>query len=473
MENKQQIRLTLFGGFRLVGPDGNMLVSAARKSKALLAWLAINPDIQHPREKLAALLWPDSEEVAARHSLRQALTGLRKIIPADSNLLKTSKEFIYLNSDLIEVDVQNFLKALSKGDTNSLEHAVELYTGEFLEGCNPDSDMFNEWGMVYRNDYNERAAAAIELLLSQHLNNKDENRNYEQVISLALRLIAIDSVRESAYRALMLAHIRLGNHATALRWYRRCQHVLKLELDVYPDAETEALYKEELLSYNNHNPSLSTNNNNSKLASNKITGIQMPVFGGVGKDNQRVLYQVSMAIGGILDGIGGQSFLIRGENGVGKSELMTEIITLAKTHGFFCCHKKLSAKANASDEIILKELVQSFSNCLLNYPEESCVVPDEKTKSTCEINVASKLENVDEDISRLVKATASFQPIMLVVEHLHEAKMGTLNMLAELISSAGNCSMLLILTSHYEGEPLDPVWRGAMRGAPLTTIDMF
>ena len=91
MKNKYLLKLTLFGGFRIMDNDGETLVLGARKSKALLAWLAMNLDHEHPREKLAALLWPDSEGAAARHSLRQALTGLRKIIPSDMGVINSSK----------------------------------------------------------------------------------------------------------------------------------------------------------------------------------------------------------------------------------------------------------------------------------------------------------------------------------------------------------------------------------------------
>lgn len=474
MANHKHFKLTLFGGFRLVDTDNNALVTAVRKSKALFAWLAINPDIEHPREKLAALLWPDSEEAAARHSLRQALADLRKIIPVESEVLNTSKDFISLNSTHIEIDVQNFLKALSRGDSESLDYAIELYSGEFLEGCNPHSDMFEEWGMVYRNDFNERATVAIDLSLSQHLKKK----NYGKVVNLAMRLIAIDPLRESAYRALMLAHNRLGNHATALRWYRRCQHILQQELDVSPSPETETLYNEEL----HKNSTKDKNHDDTSRSSFNVDHEenQQPWLNNansfidtleeISTDNKRAVYQIKMAIGGILDQIGGQSLLIRGEAGVGKSELTTKIIDLAKSQGFFCCRKKLSAKTNGSDATILKELTYSFSSCLLNFPNSSGV--KDRSGSTCDIEKHKKITSVDGDIAKLVKTTSSLQPVLLVVEHIHEANMDTLNLLAELITSAGNCSMLLLMTSRFDGEPLDPVWRGAMRGAPLTTIDM-
>ena len=62
-----------------------------------------------------------------------------------------------LDSEQLDVDVMNFDQSLANGDDASLDHAIELYTGAFLEGCNPHSDSFDEWLETYRNDYSIRA----------------------------------------------------------------------------------------------------------------------------------------------------------------------------------------------------------------------------------------------------------------------------------------------------------------------------
>ena len=45
---------------------------ASDKVRALLAYLAAEPDRPHRRETLTGLLWPDYPETAARTSLRRA-----------------------------------------------------------------------------------------------------------------------------------------------------------------------------------------------------------------------------------------------------------------------------------------------------------------------------------------------------------------------------------------------------------------
>ena len=169
----QKFKLMLFGGFRLVNADGELVMPHARKAKALLAWLAMNPDQQHLREKLAAVLWPDSDEVQGRHSLRQALGDLRKIMPGDAEPLCTTKDWILLDSKQIAIDVVEFERALVQADTVALDQAIELYKGEFLEGCNPNSDSFDEWLSISRSRYSVLASNALEQRLTSLLAQAD------------------------------------------------------------------------------------------------------------------------------------------------------------------------------------------------------------------------------------------------------------------------------------------------------------
>jgi DNA-binding SARP family transcriptional activator len=60
---------------------GPMLVLTRKKAQALLAYLAVEPGEAHLRDKLAALLWGDSSDQQARHSLRQTLLALKQALP--------------------------------------------------------------------------------------------------------------------------------------------------------------------------------------------------------------------------------------------------------------------------------------------------------------------------------------------------------------------------------------------------------
>src|SRR3954469_2332539 len=66
------LRLTLFGP-PTVEHDGRVLAFDTRKATALLALLAVEGQPQ-PRERLAALLWPEADPTRARSALRRTVS---------------------------------------------------------------------------------------------------------------------------------------------------------------------------------------------------------------------------------------------------------------------------------------------------------------------------------------------------------------------------------------------------------------
>ena len=99
------LRLTLYGGFRLVGADGTEIRLKSKKAKALLAYLALPLGKARSREELMALLWSDRGEAQARGSLRQVLTGLRKELGHRArDALCISDNAVSLNPDHVIVE---------------------------------------------------------------------------------------------------------------------------------------------------------------------------------------------------------------------------------------------------------------------------------------------------------------------------------------------------------------------------------
>ena len=71
------LSLRVLGELRVLKDDVPIQAFESDKVRALLAYLAVEADHSHGREKLVGLLWPDYPEEAARHNLRQALFNLR------------------------------------------------------------------------------------------------------------------------------------------------------------------------------------------------------------------------------------------------------------------------------------------------------------------------------------------------------------------------------------------------------------
>ena len=75
-----QLCTYFLGPFQLTRKGVSVNGFESDKMRALLAYLLIERDRPHRREALAALLWPDQTDSEARHSLRQSLYILRRIL---------------------------------------------------------------------------------------------------------------------------------------------------------------------------------------------------------------------------------------------------------------------------------------------------------------------------------------------------------------------------------------------------------
>src|SRR5258708_1949085 len=159
------LRLAVLGSPE-VFHDGSRLTFSLRKAQALLVYLAVEGGM-HPRSKLAAFLWPDSEPTDARTALRNAIALLRSLLavpdstpPHQSHLL-SEQELLGLNPQVpleLDLDVvqqayqqaQGLSMAASEEQRTSLvahvQHALSLVRGPFLDGFWLREDApFDEW----------------------------------------------------------------------------------------------------------------------------------------------------------------------------------------------------------------------------------------------------------------------------------------------------------------------------------------
>jgi TolB-like protein/Tfp pilus assembly protein PilF len=227
-------RLDLLGGFRLTSHDGETLEVRAKKNRALLGVLAVAPNQEATRHKLAALLWSDRGEEQARDSLRQALAAIRKDFTGlGADALALVGDRVALNPKLFTIDVTEFEAASASRDIAELRRAAALYAGPFLDGLSTFDNAFEDWLREVRADLSLRAIDAFQLLA--------ESESGIERVAICERLVALDPLREPSHVALMRAHIALGQAALAIKQYETCKLLLKRELDLEPGEELRLL----------------------------------------------------------------------------------------------------------------------------------------------------------------------------------------------------------------------------------------
>jgi DNA-binding SARP family transcriptional activator len=233
------LNLTLFGPFRAYLSSGRPVELATRKSRALLAYLALHAGRAQSRDKLIALLWSDRAEKQARDSLRQALTTLRRALGSDGvALLRVNSDAIAVEPSAIEVDALTFEQLLAGGTPEDLERAVVLYQGDLLDGIGVRDAAFEDWMYAERERLRGWAVDALAKLLEHQAGSAVA----ERAMATAARLLQLDPLHEVAHRTLMRLHAARGQRGLALRQYQVCIDVLKRELGIAPDPETVALY---------------------------------------------------------------------------------------------------------------------------------------------------------------------------------------------------------------------------------------
>jgi DNA-binding SARP family transcriptional activator len=230
--------------------DGEPVASFdSDKVRALLFYLAIEPDRPHRREALAGLLWPEYPDRAARANLRRALANLRTAIAdrqATPPFLRITQQTIQFNSASDAwCDATAFAELLGESGasqltTRQLEEAVELYRGDFLEGFSVgDSVVFEEWALFKREQFRRQALADLRRLAAHH----EERGDNERALPYAWRRVELESWQEGAHRQLMRLLALNGQRGAALAQYETCQRALAEELGVEPASETTRLYE--------------------------------------------------------------------------------------------------------------------------------------------------------------------------------------------------------------------------------------
>ena len=74
------LSLSLLGGFSVLRAGEPITAFGYDKVRALLAFLAVEADRPHRRDRLAALFWPEQPRTQALQSLSQALYQLRRVL---------------------------------------------------------------------------------------------------------------------------------------------------------------------------------------------------------------------------------------------------------------------------------------------------------------------------------------------------------------------------------------------------------
>jgi len=441
------LRIKLLGGFEARFASGVPLVLPARKTEALLAYLALSPGRAQRRDKLTALLWPDAADRQARQNLRQALFHLRQAFRAGDETpppLIDERERVALHDALVDVDATEFERLARSATAADLERAATMYQGDLLAGLVVKSSGFEEWLMAERARLHELAVEAMASLMAL-LSHTGE---VERAIQAGGRLLVLDPMQEAVHRSLMRLYVRAGRRDAALRQYRTCLDVLQRELGTEPEAETRQIY-EQLV---RQGPG---------RGSGKAGAISSPpIVPIVGR--HREIGALTSALAAAWQGSPSVAVVL-GEAGAGKTRLIDELVTSARREGgrvlagrayemervlpFAPWVSALRSAREPGDETALGALTPTARRHL------QLLVPEVQDGSPPPASIDSSLPLFDA-VTELLGELARKQPLLVVLDDLHWADEQSLRLLAYVARRVGEAP-LLVLAGAREEELVD------------------
>ena len=213
----------------------------------------------------------------------------------------------------------------------------------------------------------------------------------------------------------------------------------------------------------------------------------------------RELHHFTAAINHCLDRKSGETIVVRGEAGIGKSRLAEEFQTIATQKGFLS-HAGLvldfgTAKGQDAIRALVRSLLgitpgsgkdirtqqatkvigglllQDHRRVYLNDLLDLSQPPDLRGLYDAMDN-KTRNRGKQETVAELIEAISRKTPLLLKIEDLHWADSVVLAHAASMARAVMDCPALLVLTTRIADDPLEQAWRAGTDGSSISAIDL-
>jgi DNA-binding SARP family transcriptional activator len=219
--------IRLFGTPGLLREGENITSWRTNLVRELLFFLAFRTGNVMRSEAIVEALMPEADFDRSLTALRHAVYHLRRLFAPHNPVRTATGGYCLEPEDGIRCDVIDFRSRAEAGrsgrgvvDVESLEEAVSLYRGNFLEGIDAD------WVLQPRAELERQFLVAAQSLLSEY----ERQGRHGAAVAVAERVLAVDPFHEPFHLALMRHQVALGHLAAARQHYR---HYCRLMHDAF------------------------------------------------------------------------------------------------------------------------------------------------------------------------------------------------------------------------------------------------
>jgi DNA-binding SARP family transcriptional activator len=238
------VSIELCGALRL-SVDGRRCEGElpGRLGRLLLAYLALNRERAVTRDELVDALWPIRAPDDPGRTLSTLVSGLRRCLGRERVPGRTELRLVLPLGGAI--DVERALGALQRAQAalagaRPVAAAADAAIAAEILGRRLLADHDAPWLNARRRELEEAGHDALELVARAELAAGGDA--VPRAVATSRRLVELAPYRESAYGALMEAQAAGGNLGEALRTFERVRQVMRDELGVPPSWELRALH---------------------------------------------------------------------------------------------------------------------------------------------------------------------------------------------------------------------------------------
>ncbi|HET7312129.1 MAG TPA: AAA family ATPase [Mycobacteriales bacterium] len=427
------LRLGLLGPPTVTG-GGRPLTFDTRKAVALLAVLAVEQQPQ-PRDRLAALLWPDADPSRARSALRRTVSVTAAQV---GDALVAERANLSLADGSWWCDAVEFHGLAMRREAGADAAAIELYRDDFLVGfALRDAPGFDDWQAGVADDLRRLLATVLARRADRLVGDGD----LDAAMSAAQRWLSLDPLHEPAHQLLMRLHAWRGDRAGAIRQYRACARTLDAELGVEPLDETRELY-DAVRRDAMPPPEMRPAGPPDGVTATRTTGRL------VGRDTEIAVLRQAMSA--VRDDRG-STVVVTGTTGSGKTELLRLASTLAGddvTTVGVRCHPEETVLAYGVAIELLRSLLVAVPDSLSALPRHSRAELARLLPEIADLDGPAPGEDPGAE-ARLVAAArdlvvAAGRPLLLLVDDAQWLDPATANLFAYLVRRLAGISAVLV-----------------------------
>ena len=420
----REYQFRCLGPVSLRGPGGERVAFRTRKQLALFTLFVRRPSQPQSRDGLMDLLWSDDSAGLARHSLSQSVSLVNKSLRCEA-IVSRSKDEMVMQDGLVWTDVVEFERCAAQ---RRQRDARSLWRGNLLEGVwFKHAPNFERWLEAERRRLLETMRRALHGLLVTSRSEGD----WEGMRSVADALLELDGLDETAMLAQLSALTLLGDRTLALRRFVEYEARLRDELGAEPGPEMRDWAKRQRCGA----PALPGNGTAATRVSETVVPLTVsPLYGRTAEF--AALWQAWDAARG---GRGGCVVLV-GPPGIGKTALATRLTDQVRVAGGAAC----VARCFRTEKCVPFAPVSALVRQLATLPgfvalgevwisELGRLAPELRERFP---HAPPALAADDSARHRLCEATCragesvSFeQPLLLVVDNVHDADETTLALL--------------------------------------------